>query len=113
MELAEKMFSFLDQRKLIRLTSEISTTLTGILTWVKKKVRREGVPRCTISKWCKGSGWWKNADCTVIIVTTQGNAIRQFFDKSLTTPLAFDFCKYLVYPSELTEDLIVKIELNF
>ena len=54
----------------------------------------------------------KKADSTALVVTTQQNAIKKTFDKSFAIPLDFVFSKHPVYPYELKEDLIVRLELN-
>ena len=45
-------------------------------------------------------------------MTTQENVIENTFDKRFAIPLDFDFFKHPVYPYELKEDLIVRLELN-
>ena len=55
----------------------------------------------------------KKADGTALAVTTQENAIKKAFGKSLAIPLDFDFFKHLIYLHGLKEDLIVRLELNF
>ena len=54
----------------------------------------------------------KKADGTALTRTTQGNAIKKTFDKRFVIPLDFDFFKHPVYPYELKEGLIVRLELN-
>ena len=55
----------------------------------------------------------KKSDRTALTVTTQENVIKKTFDKRVAIPLDFDFFKHLVYPYGLSEDLIVRLELNF
>ena len=47
-----------------------------------------------------------------LVVTTQENAIKKTFDKRFAIPLDFSFFKHPVYPYDLKEDLIVRLELN-
>ena len=54
----------------------------------------------------------KKADGTALTMTTQENATKKTFDKRFAIPLDFDFFKHPVYPYELKEDLVVKLELN-
>ena len=54
----------------------------------------------------------KKPDGTVLVVTTQENAIKKTFDKRFAIPLDFDFFKHPVYLYGLKERLIVRIELN-
>ena len=54
----------------------------------------------------------KKADDTALAMTTQENAIKKTFDKRFAIPLDFDFFKHPVYPYDLKEDLIVRLELN-
>ena len=54
----------------------------------------------------------KKADCTLLTVTTQENAIKKIVDKSNTIPLDFDFFKHSVYPYRVKESLVIRIELN-
>ena len=60
----------------------------------------------------KASVGAKKADVTALAVTTQENAIRKTFEKSFAILLDFDFFKHPVYPYDLKEDLIVRLELN-
>ena len=52
----------------------------------------------------------KKSDGIALTVTTKGNAIKKTFGKSFAIPLDFDFFKHPVYPYELKEDLIVRLE---
>ena len=45
-------------------------------------------------------------------MTTQENAIKKTFDKRFAVPLDFGFFKHPVYPYDLKEDFIVRLELN-
>ena len=54
----------------------------------------------------------KKADGTALTLTTQENAIKKTFDNRFAIPLDFDFFKHPVYPYDLKERLIVRIELN-
>ena len=45
-------------------------------------------------------------------MTTQENAIKKTFEKRFAIPLDFGFFKHPVYPYELKEDLIVRLELD-
>ena len=54
----------------------------------------------------------KNTDGTALAATTQENAFKEMFDKRFAIPLDFDFFKHLVYPYGLTEDFLVRLELN-
>ena len=48
----------------------------------------------------------------VLTVTTLENTIKKTLNKRFAIPLDFDFFKHPVYPYELKEDLIVRLELN-
>ena len=54
----------------------------------------------------------KRSDGTALTVTTQENAIKKTFDKRFAILLDFDFFKHPVYPYDLREDVIVRLELN-
>ena len=54
----------------------------------------------------------KKADGTRLTLITQENGIKKTFDKRFAVPLSFNFFKHHVYPYELKEDLIVRLELN-
>ena len=55
----------------------------------------------------------KKADCIALIVTTQENAIKKTLDKRFAILLDFDFFKHPVYPHDLKEDLIVRLESRY
>ena len=46
-------------------------------------------------------------------ITLKKIQLKMFFCKSLAALLDFDFVKHPVYPYELKEDLIVRLELNY
>ena len=54
----------------------------------------------------------KKADGTALTMTNQENAIKKTFDKRFAILLDFDFFKHPVYPYELKENLVVRLELN-
>ena len=54
----------------------------------------------------------KKTDGMTLTVTTKENAIKKNFGKRFVIPLDFDFFKHPVFPYELKEDLIVRLELN-
>ena len=54
----------------------------------------------------------KEPDGTSVTVTTQENAIKKIFDKTFAVSLDFNFFKHPMYPYDLKEDLIVRLELN-
>ena len=51
----------------------------------------------------------KKADGMALTMTTQENAIKKTFDKRFAK---FDFFKHPVYPNDLKEDLIVRLDLK-
>ena len=54
----------------------------------------------------------KKTDGTALPLSTQENVIKKTFDKRFAIPLDFDFFKHPVYPYDLKEDLIVRLELS-
>ena len=52
----------------------------------------------------------KKTDGTALPLSTQENVIKKTFDKRFAIPLDFDFFKHPVYPYDLKEDLIVRLE---
>ena len=54
----------------------------------------------------------KAEDGTALTLTIQENAIKKTFDKRFAIPLDFDFFKHPVYPYDLKEYLIIRLELN-
>ena len=54
----------------------------------------------------------KKTDGTALPLSTQENVIKKTFDKRFAIPLDFDFFKLPVYPYDLKEDLIVRLELS-
>lgn len=52
------------------------------------------------------------ADGTALTFTAEENAIKKTVGKRFSIPFDFDFFKHPVYPYDLREDLIVRLELN-
>ena len=91
-------------------TQDIYDTYKDLYLSLKKREEKllQGIKLVNGLEACVGA---KKADGAALAATTQENLIKKTFGKRFAILLGFDFFKHPVYPYDLKEDLIVRLEL--